>query len=84
MITTLEDVKLVLSENLDLSSVNLNSVSADAPLFQELKLDSLDAIEISVVLRKYYDIVIDNMEQARGAFATLETLRKYIEDNRKK
>jgi len=82
--TSLDDVKKALSENLNLESVDLNQADKDAPLFQGLGLDSLDAIEIVVILRKYYDIVIDNMEEGRQIFQTLETLRKYIEENRKK
>ncbi|MDR3244174.1 MAG: phosphopantetheine-binding protein [Elusimicrobiota bacterium] len=82
--TSLDDVKKALSENLNLEGVDLNQADKDAPLFQGLGLDSLDAIEIVVILRKYYDIVIDNMEEGRQIFQTLETLRKYIEENRKK
>jgi acyl carrier protein len=82
--TSLDDVKRVLSENLNLEGIDLNKADKDAPLFQGLGLDSLDAIEIVVILRKYYEIAIDNMEEGRKIFQTLETLRKYIEENRKK
>ena len=82
--TTSEEVKEILSANLDLSGIDLNSVKENEPLFQELGLDSLDAIELVVILRKNYDIAIDNMEEGRQIFQTLETLRSYIEQNRKK
>ncbi|MDR3049420.1 MAG: phosphopantetheine-binding protein [Elusimicrobiota bacterium] len=82
--TSLDDVKKILSENLDLAGIDLSKVSDSEPLFKEFGLDSLDAIEIVVILRKYYDIAIDNMEKGREVFQTLGTLRKYIEENRKK
>lgn len=82
--TTAEAVKEVLSQNLDLEGIDLNSVNPEDPLFQSLGLDSLDAIELVIILRKNYEIVIENMEEGRKVFQTLETLRKYIEDNRKK
>ncbi len=82
--TTLEDVKKVLSDNLDLEGVDLNSLTEETPLFSGLGLDSLDAIELVIILRKNYDIVIENMEQGREIFQTLGTLRDYIEKTRKK
>lgn len=82
--TTLEDVKKVLSGNLDLEGVDLNSLTEETPLFSGLGLDSLDAIELVIILRKNYDIVIENMEQGREIFQTLGTLRDYIEKTRKK
>ena len=82
--TTSQEVKEILSANLDLSGIDLNAVKENEPLFQELGLDSLDAIELVVILRKNYDIAIDNMEEGRQIFQTLETLRSYIEQNRKK
>ncbi|MDR1942231.1 MAG: phosphopantetheine-binding protein [Endomicrobium sp.] len=82
--TSLEDVKKVLSENLDLEGVDLSSVKEETPLFEGLGLDSLDAIELVVILKKYYDITISNMEEGREIFTTFETLRKYIEENRTK
>jgi len=82
--TSLEDVKTVLSKNLKLEGIDIDSLDANAPLFEGLGLDSLDAIELVIILKKNYDIVIDNMTEGREIFQTLETLRKHIEENRKK
>jgi acyl carrier protein len=82
--TSLEDVKKVLSENLDLEGIDLSAVKENSPLFEGLGLDSLDAIELVVILKKYYDISIADMEEGKRIFATFETLRKYIEENRAK
>jgi len=82
--TSLEDVKTVLKNNLKLEGIDIASLREDEPLFESLGLDSLDAIELVIILRKNYDIVIENMEQGALIFQTLGTLRKHIEENRKK
>ncbi|AKL98315.1 phosphopantetheine-binding protein [Endomicrobium proavitum] len=82
--TSLDDIKKVLSANLDIEGIDLDSVNEDTPLFFGLGLDSLDAIELVIILRKNYDIVIENMDEGRNIFQTIGTLRKHIEANRKK
>ena len=82
--TTLEDVKNVLKANLSLEGVDIDAIDENAPLFTSLGLDSLDAIELVIILRKNYDIIIENMAEGRPVFQTLGTLRKYIEEKRKK
>ena len=82
--TTLDDVKKVLSANLDMQDIDMDSIKEDTPLFSGLGLDSLDAIELVIILRKNYDITIENMDEGRKVFATMGTLRQYIENTRKK
>ncbi|MDR2192620.1 MAG: phosphopantetheine-binding protein [Endomicrobium sp.] len=82
--TSLDEVKKILSENLDAQGADLNSLTESSPLFEGLGLDSLDAIELVVILKKYYDITIANMDEGREIFKTLGSLRAYIENNRQK
>ncbi|MDR3113828.1 MAG: phosphopantetheine-binding protein [Endomicrobium sp.] len=82
--TSLDEVKKILSENLDTQGADLDLLTEDSPLFEGLGLDSLDAIELVVILKKYYDIPIANMDEGRQIFQTLGTLRTYIENNRKR
>ena len=84
MQTSLEDVRTVLKNNLKLEGIDIASLGEDEPLFESLGLDSLDAIELVIILRKNYDIIIEDMEQGALIFQTLGTLRKHIEENRKK
>jgi acyl carrier protein len=81
---TTAELKEALKKNLSLEGVDIDALSEDSPLFEGLGLDSLDAIELVIILRKNYDIVIENMQQGREIFRTLGTLRKYVEENRKK
>lgn len=82
--TSLEDIKQAFKENLELEGIDLDSVTENDPLFDSLGLDSIDAIEIIVLLRKKYDIVVDSMQLGKEIFKTFGTLRKYVEENRKK
>jgi acyl carrier protein len=82
--TSLEDVKTVLKNNLSLEGVDFNSLTEETSLFEGLGLDSLDAIELVIILRKNYDIIIENMQEGRTIFETMGALRKHIEENRKK
>ncbi|MDR2735168.1 MAG: phosphopantetheine-binding protein [Spirochaetota bacterium] len=82
--TSLEDVKTVLKNNLRLEGMDIASLDENAPFFEGLGLDSLDAIQLVIILRKNYDIIIENMEQASAIFQSMGTLRRYIEENRKK
>ena len=81
--TSLNDVKAVLSQNLSLDGIDLSTVDETTPLFSGLGLDSLDAIELVIILRKNYDIAVENMEEGKEIFRTLGTLRSHIEQNRK-
>jgi len=82
--TSLADVKALLSQNLSLDGIDLSTVDETTPLFSGLGLDSLDAIELVIILRKNYDIAVENMEEGKEIFRTLGTLRAHIEQNRKK
>ena len=82
--TTSQDVQKLLSENLSLNGIDFSNVDADAPLFANLGLDSLDAVELVIVLKKHYDIIIEDMKEGKEVFASLESLRRFIEQTRKK
>ena len=49
------------------------------PIFGEgLGLDSLDAVELVLLLQKHYKIEIKDMEEAKKAFASIQALADYI------
>lgn len=54
------------------------------PLFgpEGLGLDSIDALELVVMLEKRYGIKLTEMQAAREAFSSLETLARLIEERR--
>ena len=78
------ELKNLIITDLSIEDVNPDELSDDAPLFGEgLGLDSLDAVELVVLLQRHYGIQIKDLEQGKKIFENLDTLAKYIMENRK-
>lgn len=75
----IEDLKVRLIERLQLDDVTPDQIADDAPLFGAgLGLDSIDAVELVVMLEKHYGIRITEMEVAKAAFASMRTLAAFV------
>jgi acyl carrier protein len=81
----LELTKKVL-EALNLDEISPEELDADAPLFGDegLGLDSIDALELIVLLEKNYGIKIKNPKEGEHIFKSMRTMAKYVSENRKK
>jgi acyl carrier protein len=67
---------------LSLSYVDLSTLSSDTPLFQGgLELDSLDALEIGILIEEDYGIVVGPSERDRSVFGTIRDLAQFVEHN---
>ena len=74
-----KDLKEMLVRDLKLQDVNPEEIANDDPLFEEgLGLDSLDAVELVVLINKHYGIQIQDMEEGRVAFASINALADFI------
>ena len=79
----IEELKQHLIEELNLEEMTPADIDADAPLFGEgLGLDSIDALEIILILEKYYGVKRANSAEAKPVFYSVRTLAEYIEKNR--
>lgn len=79
--TTKERLKKILVEELNLEDVTPEEIEDDTPLFGEgLGLDSLDAVELVVLLEKHFGVEVKNLDEGRAAFQTIESLAAYIEE----
>lgn len=78
------NLKRQLIEALNLEEVAPEDIDTDAPLFGEgLGLDSIDALEIILILEKQYGIRLENPAEAKPIFYSVRTLAEFIEKNRK-
>ncbi len=74
-----KELKEMLVRDLKLQDVDPAGIGDDDPLFEEgLGLDSLDAVELVVLINKHYGIQIKDMEEGRIAFASVNALADYI------
>jgi acyl carrier protein len=77
---TKEKLKKILIEDLNLEELTPEDIDDSAPLFGEgLGLDSLDAVELVVIIQKHFGIEIKDMEEGRTAFKSVEALASYID-----
>lgn len=75
-------LKLELIEQLNLEEVTPADIKEDEPLFGgELELDSIDALEIIVLLEREYGLKIKNQEDGKKIFQTVRTIAEYIQAN---
>ncbi|MCR5258851.1 MAG: acyl carrier protein [Desulfovibrio sp.] len=75
-----DDLRHTLVESLSLEGVEPESIADDTPLFgpDGLNLDSLDAVELVVVLEKRYGVKVANAQEARKHFTNISTLADFI------
>jgi acyl carrier protein len=81
LMTIKENLKKILIEELNLEDLTPEEIEDDAPLFGEgLGLDSLDAVELVVLLEKHFGVVVKNLDEGREAFQSVNTLVALIEE----
>ncbi|RYG29417.1 MAG: acyl carrier protein [Chitinophagaceae bacterium] len=70
---------------LNLEDVNPADIANDAPLFGDgLGLDSIDALELIVLLDKDYGIKLTDPKEGKSIFQSIETMADYVTANRTK
>ena len=72
-------------ESLTLEEVNPADISADDPLVGEgLGLDSIDALELIVMMEKYYGVKLKDASESKAIFKSIRTMAEYIANHRTK
>jgi acyl carrier protein len=80
-----QQLKKQIVEFLNLTSVKPEDIKDDEPLFGEgLGLDSIDSIELIVLLGREYGINIQDPKEGRKVLVDINTMVAYIEQHRTK
>ena len=70
---------------LNLEEVTPEDIDNDAPLFGDgLGLDSIDALELIVMLEKNYGIKLKDPAKGKEIFQSINVMAKYVAENRTK
>ena len=79
------ELKEKIIEALNLEEMTPDSIDTDAPLFGEgLGLDSIDALELIVLIEKNYGIKLANPSEGKTIFQSVRTIADFISQHRKK
>ena len=77
-------LKQQIIEQLNLEGLSPDDISPDDPLFGEgLGLDSIDALELIVLLEKSYGIKIENPADGKKIFSSIRNIAEYITSHKK-
>ena len=78
-----QKLKEILVRDLNLEDISPEEITDDMPLFGEgLGLDSLDAVELVVVIQKNFGVDVPDMEEGQKAFQNIETLAAYVQEKK--
>lgn len=79
------ELKKQIIEELNLTDITPADIIDDAPLFGDgLGLDSIDALELVVLLEKYHGVKIIDEAVGKKALASINTMAEYIQEENAK
>jgi len=80
-----QEIKVLIVETLMLEDVTAEAIETDAPLFGEgLGLDSIDSLEIAMVLEENYGVILDeDPDTNREIFQSVASLARFVQGNRR-
>lgn len=78
-----ENLKRQIIEHLNMEDITPEEIKDDLPLFGEkFGLDSIDALELIVLLEREYGLKIENPQDGKEIFQSVETMANYIRSNK--
>ncbi|MBW3518401.1 phosphopantetheine-binding protein [Flavobacterium sp. NKUCC04_CG] len=79
------ELKNKIVEVLNLEDISVDEIQDHDPLFGDgLGLDSIDALELIVLMDKDYGIKLSDPKEGKTIFQSIETMAQYIGANRTK
>lgn len=84
----IQSLKLTLKEqiieSLNLQGMKPEDIDDNAPLFGEgLGLDSIDSLELMVLMERNYGIKIEDAREGRKVLGSVQSMADYIQENTK-
>jgi len=80
----IDTLKQQIIEALNLEEMTVKDIDTDIPLFMEgLGLDSIDALELTVLLEKKYKLKLHTAEEGKKVLYSVRTMAQFIHDNQK-
>lgn len=81
----INELKTKIIEALKLADLKSEDIDTDAPLFGDgLGLDSIDALELMLLLEKNYGIRLKNPAEGKEIFKSVRTMAEYVQANQAK
>jgi len=82
MMVTTQDLKNKIIEGLNLEDMSVDEIEDNMALFGDdgLGLDSVDAIELTLLLEKEFGVKVTNMAEVETIFASCTSLTAYINE----
>ena len=79
----IEKLKVQIIETLNLEDLKPSDIDPNEPLFGDdgIGLDSIDALELIVLMNKEYNIQIADPEEGKNVFHSVKTMADYIQAN---
>lgn len=79
------ELKEKIIEQLSLEDIEVSDIGDDDALFGDgLGLDSIDALELIVLLEKDYGIKLKDPKEGKAIFESIKVMASYISENRTK
>lgn len=79
-----QTLKLQIIEALNLQGMKPEDIDDNAPLFGEgLGLDSIDSLELMVLLERNYGIKIEDAREGRKVLGSVQSMSDYIQEHKK-
>lgn len=73
-------LKSILAKEMNLQDLTREGFDDDAPIFGEsLGLDSLDAVEMVIVIKKHFGVEMMDTEESKTAFSSINALVTFID-----
>ena len=78
----IKNLKRQIIESLNLEDISVDDIDENDPLFGEgLGLDSIDALELIVMLEKHYGIKIEDPKKGKDIFSSVRSIAEFIQNH---